>query len=94
MALRSQHFLVDREPMLDKHREQLKPDLIWNIEKGQKQPASRLAWAERERAALYRRFHEFFQRWDLLVSPCAATPAFDVELRHPKTVDGNEQTTT
>ena len=52
LALRSQHFLVDLELMLENHRDKLKPDLVWNIEKGQKQPASRLAWAERERAAL------------------------------------------
>ncbi len=91
LALRSQNFLVDREPLLEKYRDRIKPDVIWNIERGQKQTASRIAWAERERASLYRRMLEFFKRYDLLVSPCAATPAFDVNLRHPGIIDGVRQ---
>ena len=35
------------------HRDKIKPDIIWNTELGLKQTTSRLAWAERERAALY-----------------------------------------
>jgi amidase len=91
LALRSQNFLVDREPLLEKYRDRIKPDVIWNVERGQKQSASRIAWAERERAALYRRMLAFFEKYDLFVSPCAATPAFDVNLRHPETIDGRKQ---
>ena len=46
-------------------------------------PPAELAWAERERAALFRRMVEFFQTYDLLVTPGAPTPAFDVNLRAP-----------
>ena len=60
MALRSQHFVVDRELQLEEHRDKIKPDIIWNTELGLKQTTSQLAWAERERAALYRRMVEFF----------------------------------
>jgi len=91
MALRSQHFLVDRELMLDKFPGQLKQDIVWQVEQGRKQTPSRIAWAERERAALYRRFQEFFKTYDLLISPGAATPAFDVALRFPTHVDGVKQ---
>ena len=90
LALRSQNFLVDREPLLEKYRDRIKPDLIWNIERGRKQSASHIAWAERERAALYRRMLAFFEKYDLLVSPCAATPAFDANLRHPHTIAGKK----
>jgi amidase len=88
MALRSQHFLVAHEKLLERHRDLIKPDIVWNVEKGEQQTTSRLAWAERGRAALQRRAVEFFQRYDLLVTPGASTPAFDVRLRHPETVDG------
>jgi amidase len=91
LALRSQNFLVDREPLLEKYRDRIKADVIWNVERGQNQSSSRIAWAERERAALYRRMHAFFERYDLLVTPCAATPAFDVNLRHPQIIDGISQ---
>jgi amidase len=88
LALRSQHFVVERELMLATHRELIKPDIIWNTERGLKQTPSELAAAERERAALYRRAADFFATYDLLVCPGASTPAFDVNLRMPEAIDG------
>src|SRR5436190_890102 len=90
LALRSQHFVVERELMLATHRDQIKPDIIWNTEQGLRQSPTELAAAERERAALFRRTAEFFETYDLLVSPGASTPAFDVELRMPATIDGKK----
>jgi len=92
MVLRSQHFVVDRELQLQAHRDQLKPDIIWNTEKGLGQTPSKIAWAERERAAFYRRVAAMFETYDLFVTPSAATPAFDVNLRHPETIDGQKLT--
>ena len=88
MALRSQQFVVDRELQLEQYRDKIKPDIIWNTELGLKQTASRLAWADRERAALFRRMAVFFQTYDLLVTPGAPTAAFDVNLRAPATIAG------
>jgi amidase len=90
MALRSQQFVVDRELQLQEHRDKIKPDIIWNTELGLKQTTSRLAWAERERAALYRRMGAFWQKYDLLVTPGAPTAAFDVNLRAPSTIAGKK----
>ena len=92
MVLRSQHFVVDRELQMQTHRELIKPDIIWNAEKGLAQTPSRIAWAERERAAFFRRFVAMFQTYDVFVTPSAATPAFDVNLRHPEYVDGKKLT--
>ena len=88
MILRSQHFVVDRELQLQNHRELLKPDIIWNTEKGLAQTPSQLAWADRERAAFYRRVVEMFNRYDVFITPSAGTPAFDVNRTHPETIDG------
>jgi amidase len=90
MALRSQQFVVDRELQIQQHRDKFKPDIIWNTELGLKQTTSQLAWAERERAALYRRMFGFFQTYDLLVTPGAPTAAFDVNLRAPATIAGKK----
>src|SRR5947207_8872662 len=90
LNLRSQAFVVDRELQLKEHRDKLKPDIVWNTERGLNQSASALAWAERERAALYRRMVEFFQTYDLLVTPGAPTAAFDVNLRAPATINGEK----
>ena len=88
MVLRSQHFVVDRELQLRDHRDMLKPDIIWNTEKGLAQTPSQLAWAERERQAFYRRVVEMFERYDVFITPSAGTPAFDVNRTHPETIDG------
>ncbi len=90
LALRSQQFVVDRELQIAAHRDQFKPDIIWNTEQGLAQSTSRLAWAERERAALYRRFAAFFETYDILVTPGAATPAWDVTMRSRNVVDGTK----
>jgi len=88
MILRGQAFVVDRELQLAEHRDKLKPDIIWNTEKGLAQTPRDLAFADRERAALFRRLATFLETYDLIVTPGAATPAFDVNLRAPETVDG------
>ncbi len=90
MALRAQHYVVDRELMLATHRDMIKQDIIRNTEQGLKQTPSKIAAAERERAALFRRTAQFFATYDLLVTPGASTPAFDVNLRMPAAIDGRK----
>jgi amidase len=88
--LRGQHFVVDRELQLRSHRDKLKPDIIWNTERGLAQTPSDIARAERERAAFYGRMAAFFGTYDLLVTPGALTPAFDVNLRNAPTIGGQK----
>jgi amidase len=88
LTLRAQQFVVDRELQIAANPGAFKPDIIWNTEHGLAQTPSRLAWAERERAGLYRRFVAFFERYDVLVTPGAATPAWDVALRARTEVGG------
>ena len=88
LALRSQQFVIDRELQLQSHRDQIKPDIIWNTEIGLKQSISDLAAAERSRTALYQKFADLFKEYDLIVTPGANTPAFDVDLRHPEVING------
>lgn len=86
--IRAMIFLVDRGPLMETHRDQLKPDIIWNTEKGMALKPVEIAWAERERAALYRRMVKFFETYDVLVCPTSVAPAFDVNLRHRTAIDG------
>ena len=90
LALRSQHFVVANEELINKHREQIKPDIIWNTERGYNQTTRELGEAERARSDLYRRMAEFFETYDCLITAGASTPAFDVNLRMPETIDGKK----
>jgi len=88
LVLRSQAFVVDREQQLATQRALIKPDIIWNTERGLAATPSQIAWADRERAAWYRRVVAAFAQCDVIVTPGAGTPAFDVMLRHPPSIGG------
>lgn len=88
LVLRSQHFVVDREELLATKRDKLKPDIIWQTERGLAEMPSRLAWAEHERARFFRAMREIFALYDVLVTPGASSAAFDVNLRAPEKIGG------
>jgi amidase len=63
---------------LPNQRNRIKPDIAWNIEKGQRQSAADTVRAERTRGELYHRVSAFFETYDLLVCPAAPVPPFPV----------------
>ena len=81
-VLRAAHFAADKAPLLDAERERLKPEVVWNIERGLKLTAEEIGWAERERSLLQARTAAFFREHDLLLCPAAIVPPFDVNLRY------------
>ena len=75
-------------PLLNKHRDQIKPEIIWNIEKGIDLTGEDINRAEQMRADLYYSTLDFFQEYDLLVCPAAVAPPFDVNIRYLEELDG------
>src|SRR5262249_48925383 len=62
-------------------RDKLKPDVIWNIERGMALTATDIGRAETARGELYHRMVEFFRTYELLLCPAACVPPFDVRTR-------------
>ena len=89
-VLRGQLFAAGRASLLD-YRDQLKPEVIWNIEAGLKMSATDIAHATHARGALYQRTLEFFDKYDLLLCPAAAVPPFDGHSRYPTEIAGVKQ---
>ncbi len=87
-ALRAHLLAVDHASHLAEHRDLLKPDLVWNIEKGLALDGSALAAAEAERMAIVASALEFFGRYDLLLCPAAIVPPFGAETRYVEEVEG------
>lgn len=83
-VIRAASFAADMADLLENNRHQLKPDNIWNIEKGLNQNGADLAHAERARGALYHRMAEFFTTHDLLLAPTTCIPSFPVDWRCPE----------
>jgi len=87
-TFRAHNFAMQRGPLLAQHRDKLKPEIIWNIEKGQQLSAEELRRAELAQGQLYHRVAAFFQRYDLLLCPVVGTPAFDKTMRYPTELGG------
>lgn len=73
---------------LQDHRGQLKPEVIWNIEKGLALQADDIVRAEQARARLLNNILAYFQDYDLLLCPTAIVPPFDVDIRYIEEVNG------
>ena len=81
-VLRAQLIAAQLSGVVAAHRDKVKPEVIWNVEQGEKLTAGEIGKAERARAALYYRVAAFFETYDLLVTPAAILAPFDVDIRY------------
>jgi amidase len=81
-VLRALSFAVKRAKLLREHRDLLKPEVIWNIEKGLALKAEDIVKAQHQRLALTNRMLVFFDKYDLLLCPATIVPAFPIEQRY------------
>jgi amidase len=81
-VLRAFDFAVSKAELLRKHRDLLKPEVIWNIEEGLKLTVEQVARAEAQRIALATRAEAFFKTYDLLLAPATIVPPFPVQNRY------------
>ncbi len=71
----------------------LKPEAIWEIERGRKLSGSDVYRATRDRSAWYQTLRELFGRYDFLVLPASQVFPFDAALDWPATIAGREMDT-
>ena len=86
--LRSLSFFVNLNYEYINHKEKLKPEIIWNIEKGINLKVDEIVKAEIQRTTLFNRMQTFFNDYDLLLSPATIVPPFPVEERYLKSCSG------
>ncbi len=87
-VLRAFDFAVSKTEILRDHRERLKPEVIWNIEKGLALSFADIQRAEGQRVAMARRMRAFFETYDLLLCPATIVPPFPAEHRYVAECDG------
>jgi amidase len=81
-VLRAFDYVVSKAQLLRDHRDKLKPEVIWNIEKGLKLGMDEIERAEAQRVALSARLLAFFDDYDLLLTPATIVAAFPIEQRY------------
>lgn len=79
---------ANMKPLLDKHRDKLKPEVIWNIEKGLSLTGAEIVRAQTQRNALFKTMRAFFATYDLLLCPSTIVPPFPVEQRYVSECNG------
>jgi amidase len=87
-VLRGYDYAVSKADLMHKHRDLMKPEVIWNIEKGLKLTIDELQRAEAHRVALTSRALKFFETYDLLLTPATIVPPFPVEQRYVAACNG------
>jgi amidase len=89
-TLRAVMFAAGLETALAVHRDKMKPDVIWNVEKGMALTAEEVLSAERVRARLFHNMLAFFEDYDLLACPAMQAPPYPVEQTYVDEINGKK----
>lgn len=88
MTLRSIGFLGDFGPMHQEFGDELGEVIIKELELARKLSCGEIAKAFLNHSQIVRHSDEFFDSYDLLITPAAAVPPFKHELKYPSEIDG------
>ena len=87
-VLRAHNMVLSMGALLESHRDKLKPEVVWNIEKGLGLQVADLVRAEHQRAAMTARAVKFFESYDLLLCPATIVPPFPIGERYVAACNG------
>ncbi len=90
LTLRAHLFEINNGEYLDKHRDLLKPTVIWNIEAGRKQSGVDIARADVERTKILDRVSKFFETYDYLVCPVNQVLPFSIDKEYVDEINGEK----
>lgn len=86
--LRAFNLAAGMGELLQTHRDQIKPEAIWNIEEGLKLSAADAGRAMIRQSEIYERMRLFMEKHHFLVTVVNQVPPFDVDTRYPQEIDG------
>jgi amidase len=92
-VLRALSFATVLKPLYESHRDKLKPEVIWNIEKGLALSVAEIARAEMPRGTMFRRMGEFFKRYELIMCPATIVAPFPGKQRYVTECNGHRFST-
>jgi amidase len=86
-------FAVNLGSVVTEHPDLVKPEVVWNVERGFALTAARLMDSAVARTRLHAAVRQFFDEFDVLLTPTTQVLPFDASLRYPTQVAGVEMTT-
>jgi len=89
-VLRAHGFASSLFDLYQDRRDQLKPEVVWNIERGLALSAREIAEAERVRGTIFNNASQFMRGVDLLITPATIVPPYPIEERYVRSCNGTE----
>jgi amidase len=88
-------LMAEMAPLLRAHRDQIKPTLAWNIDKGIALTGEQIAAARAAQAGVFQRVRSFFLdgRYDILALPTVQVLPFEVETEWVREINGEPMAT-
>lgn len=87
-VLRAHSYAIGLEHVLNEHPDVLKPEVVWNIEKGLSLNTGQLRGAVRTQGQIINRAAQFMRYVDLLICPATSVTGVDAQLRYPGSDEG------
>ena len=75
-------------PLLEEHRSQMKPEVIWELEFGSALTAAQIADALVQHGAIMERMRRFQERYEFMLCAVNQVPPFDAALHWPRDIEG------
>ncbi len=89
-TLRSSLFFSKYNSLIESHSDNIKKDILWNINKGKKLNVSDINKAEKLKGEIYRSTIKFFNNYDFLIAPSSMVPAFTTDIAWIREVEGKK----
>jgi amidase len=74
--------------LLEKHRHEMKPEAVWQIEAGRKLTGDDIAKAMAKHGALMERMRVFQDKYEFLICAVNQVPPFDADIHWPHEIEG------
>jgi amidase len=88
LTIRAWNYWHTLGPLLEKHRHEMKPEAVWQIESGRKLTGSDIAQAMTRQGELMERMRRFQEKYEFLICAVNQLPPFDAKLDWPKEIEG------
>ena len=77
-------------PLLGQHRNQMKPDAVWEIESGARLTVAEITEAMVQHGAIMERMRRFQERYEFMLCAVNQVPPFDATLHWPTEIEGTK----
>jgi len=88
LTLRAWNYWHTLGPLLERHRDQMKPEAVWQIEGGRDLSGAAVAQAFARHGELMQRMRLFQRKYEFLLCCVNQVPPFDADLHWPREIDG------